>query len=255
MLKIKVNGIELAYERRGKGTPLMLVHGYPLDHTIWEPTAAILENTFDVILPDLRGFGESSTRQAPYLFSDMAADLAGLLDSLKIETINIAGHSMGGYITLAFARAYPKRMAGLGLVGSHARADSPEKKIERAQEAEHTLLHGVREVAEDMSTKLTADTTLQTRLKELMLRQRPEGLAGALNGMAERLDAREILPSFDFPVVIIHGIADKIVPIERAREVRALVRYGSLVEIEGAGHMPMMEAPQAAAEALKGLLK
>jgi pimeloyl-ACP methyl ester carboxylesterase len=254
MLKTTVNGFELAYERRGHGTPLVLIHGYPLDHTIWNPVVPLLENDFDLILPDLRGFGESGTPTPHYSMDDFAADLIGLLDQLGIQKAAIVGHSMGGYVALAFARCHPSRLRGLGLVASQALPDAPEKKEGRYQEAEHILAHGVRDVAEGMSTKLTADPVLQTKLEELMLRQRPEGLAGALRAMAERQDSTLLLTEFDFPVVLVHGLADKLIPEERARDVRDVVKRGYLIEIEGAGHMPMMEAPQVTAEALKTLL-
>ncbi|HEY5269071.1 MAG TPA: alpha/beta hydrolase [Anaerolineales bacterium] len=254
MLKTTLNGFELAYERRGNGIPLVLIHGYPLDHTIWNPVVPLLENDFDLILPDLRGFGESGTPTPHYSMDDFAADLIGLLDQLGIQKAAIVGHSMGGYVALAFARCHPSRLRGLGLVASQALPDAPEKKEGRYQEAEHILAHGVRDVAEGMSTKLTADPVLQTKLEELMLRQRPEGLAEALRAMAERQDSTLLLPEFDFPVVLVHGLADKLIPEERARDVRDVVKRGYLTEIEGAGHMPMMEAPQVTAEALKTLL-
>lgn len=253
MTKISINGLELAYERRGRGTPLVLIHGYPLDHTIWNPVVPLLENDFDLILPDLRGFGESEAPRSDYRLMDVATDIAALLDSLGIEKAAIAGHSMGGYIALAFAHAYPQRVSGLGLVASQAVADPPERKTARYQEAEHVLAHGVADVAEGMSAKLIADAALQPAMKALILRQKPEGLAGALRAMAERADSTPFLPGFAFPVVIVHGLADQLVPIERARAVQAAVKQGRLVEVDGAGHLLMMEAPQATAEALKGL--
>ena len=254
MLKTTLNGLELAYERRGSGTPLVLLHGYPLDHSIWNLVVPLLENDFDLILPDLRGFGQSGILQARYLLTDMAADMAALLDALKTEQAVIAGHSMGGYVALACARRHPRRVRGLGLVASQAIADPPEKKAGRYQMAERVEANGVGEVAESMPALLTADAELQTALKQLIMRQSPEGVAGALRAIAERPDSTDILPNFNFPVVIIHGLADKIIPIERAREVQAMVKGSHLVEIEGAGHMPMMEAPQVTAEALKTLL-
>jgi pimeloyl-ACP methyl ester carboxylesterase len=254
MLKANMNGNSVAYERRGKGMPLVLLHGYPLDHTIWEPLLPILEKEFDLILPDLRGFGESDAPETGTLMSDFAADVAGLLDRLDIEKAAVAGHSMGGYVALAFAHAYPRRVLGLGLVASQALADPPERKAARYQEAEHVLAHGVKDVAEGMSVKLTANVSLQTSLKELILRQRPEGLAEALRAMADRPDSAPFLAEFDFPVSIVHGLADALIPIDRARAVRAAVKKGYLVEIEGAGHMPMLEVPQSTADALKSLL-
>ena len=97
--------------------------------------------------------------------ADMAEDLAALLDSLKIKKAVIVGHSMGGYVALAFARGFTGRMLGLGLVASQALADAPEKKAARYQEAEHVLSHGVGDVAADMSTKLTDNPDLQAQLK------------------------------------------------------------------------------------------
>jgi pimeloyl-ACP methyl ester carboxylesterase len=253
MNKVTLNGLLLAYDRRGKGRPLVLIHGYPLDHTIWEPIVPLLENDFDLILPDLRGFGESDVPKTKYAMSDLAADVASLLDRLGIEKAAIVGHSMGGYVALAFAHAYPHRILGLGLVSSQALADPPERKVARYQEAERVLSNGVGEVAEGMSVKLTADAELQAALKTLILRQRPDGLAGALRAMADRPDSTPFLSEFNFPVVIVHGLADGLISVERAREVRSGVKRGDLVEVERAGHMPMMEAPVQTAEALKFL--
>src|SRR6266545_4584990 len=127
MEKMNVNGIQLAYERRGTGTPLVLLHGYPLDHHLWDEVAPLLEDTFELIIPDLRGFGESSTIDSFYAMEDFAADIAALLDHLEIQKAGLAGHSMGGYIALAFARLYSERLTGLGLVASQAMADAPDR--------------------------------------------------------------------------------------------------------------------------------
>lgn len=254
MLKITVNGFQLAYERHGHGMPLVMIHGYPLDHSIWNLVVPLLENDFDLILPDLRGFGESGTTPSSYLMADLAADMVALLDSLKLKKVAMVGHSMGGYMTLAFARAFPGRLRGLGLVSSQALADPPEKKAGRYQEAEQILAHGVEDTAAGMSTKLTDDPGLQGRLKELILRQRPQGLAGALHAMAERQDSMLLLPELDIPVVLVHGLADKLIPVDRARAISAVVKQGHLTEIQGVGHMPMMDAPQVTAQALKALI-
>jgi len=251
MNKSNLNEIELAYDRLGKGAPLVLIHGYPLDHTIWEKVLPLLENDFDLLLPDLRGFGASAVSRTGYLLTDIAADIAALLDSLGIEKAAVAGHSMGGYVALAFAHAYPQRTLGLGLVASQARPDPPERKAARYEEAEYILSHGVGEVADGMSVKLTADASLQATLHALILRQRPEGLAGALRAMAERPDSTPFLAGFDFPLAIVHGLADGLVPIERAREIYDSLKKGHLIEVERAGHVPMLEAPQITAEALK----
>ena len=253
MEKINVNGIELAYTRRGTGTPLVLLHGYPLDRHIWEEVLPLLEDTFDLIVPDLRGFGESSTVDSFYSMEDCASDIAKLLDHLDIQKAAIVGHSMGGYVALAFVRVFPERVRGLGLVSSQALADSEERKQGRYNSAAEVAEHGTGSVVEAMTPKFTSDENLQAFARQTMERQEPAAYIGALKAMAERVDSTPLLSTFDFPVVLIHGDADVLIPIDRAREIKAALPQAHLVEIHGAGHMPMMEAEEKTAEALKVL--
>src|SRR3990172_423359 len=95
-----VGDVRLSYVRRGRGNPLILLHGYPLDHSIWESISHMLETKFDLILPDLRGFGGSSTIDTAYGVEDMAGDIAGLMDHLGVSKVYLGGHSMGGYVAL-----------------------------------------------------------------------------------------------------------------------------------------------------------
>lgn len=253
MDSITVNGINLAYTRRGKGTPLLLIHGFPLDSSSWNEIIPLLENEFDIITPDLRGFGQSTTVETPYSISDMADDLAGLLDYLGIEKTAMAGHSMGGYIALAFARKYPNRLSGLGLVSSQAAVDLPERKEGRYKTAADVAEKGVGVVVEAMTPKLSADIRVQMFVRDVMERQSKAGVIGALKSMAEREDSISILSSFKFPFVLIHGNADVLIPIERAKEIKAVVTSAQFVELHGAGHMPMMEFAKETAEGLKFL--
>ncbi len=253
MKKIDINGIQLAYDRHGNGTPLVLLHGYPLDHHLWDGVVPLLEDTFDLILPDLRGFGESTVLDSFYAMEDYASDIAGLLDRLGIQNAAIAGHSMGGYIALAFVRLFPGRVRGLGLVSSQAAADSPERKEGRYKSAAEVADKGIGSVVEAMAPKFTSDKKLQAFARQSMERQQPAAYIGALKAMAERIDSTSLLSSFTFPVVLIHGDADQLIPIDRAREVKAALPQAHLVEISGAGHMPMMENSEKTAEALKHL--
>jgi pimeloyl-ACP methyl ester carboxylesterase len=253
MEKVDVNGIQLAYDRRGKGTPLVLLHGYPLDHHSWDEVAPLLEDTFDLILPDLRGFGESSTVDSFYAMEDFASDIAGLLDKLGIQKAAIAGHSMGGYVALAFARLFPERVHGLGLISSQAAADSPERKDGRYKSAAEVADKGIGSVVEAMAPKFTSDKKLQAFARQSMERQPPVAYIGALKAMAERVDSTSLLSSWRFPLVVIHGDADQLIPIDRAHEIKAALPEARLVEISAAGHMPMMEGAQKTAQALKSL--
>ncbi len=253
MEKVNINGIELAYTRHGTGTPLVLLHGYPLDHHIWDAVVPLLQDKFDLILPDLRGFGESTTMDTPYTMDDFASDIAGLLDQLGIGKAAIAGHSMGGYVALAFARLFPDRVAGLGLVASQTLADPPDRKEGRYKSAAEVTEKGIQGVVETMTPKLTTDEQVQMVVSEVMKNQQPAAYVGALKAMAERIDATSLLSTFKFPVVIIHGDADALISIERAREMKDAIPHAHFAELKGVGHLPMMESPQETAQALSML--
>jgi len=254
MEKVSVNGIQLAYDRRGTGNPLVLLHGFPLDHHLWDEVVPLLEDTFDIILPDLRGFGESTTVDSAYGMDDYASDIAGLLDQLSIQKTAVAGHSMGGYVALAFARLYPERISGLGLVSSQLLADSPERKDGRYKSAADVSENGIGSVVATMTPKFTSDEKLQAFARASMESQPPSAYIGALRAMAERIDSTPLLSSLKIPVVVIHGDADALIPIDRAREVKDSLPGAHLIEIHDAGHMPMMEAVNETAEALRKLV-
>lgn len=254
MKKIIFNGIELAYERRGRGTPLVLIHGYPLDHSIWTEVAKLLENDFDLILPDVRGFGESTTVAEPYTMTNLAGDMLALLDALGLEQAAFAGHSMGGYVALAFAKAFPSRISGLALVSSQAAADTPERKEGRYKTAAEVSQMGVQIVADAMTDKLSSEQSIRDFIRPLIEKQSVAGVTGALKAMAEREDLSSFLAEFTHPLVLVHGTADELIPPDRAREIKALVPSAHFVELTGAGHMPMMEQPRQTADAL-ALLK
>lgn len=242
----------MAYRRSGQGAPLLLVHGFPLDSSSWDELTPLLERDFDIIAPDLRGFGQSSTVKTPYTITDMADDLAALLDHLGIEKTAIAGHSMGGYVALAFAKKYPERVTGLALISSQTRSDTPEGRLGRFKTAEEVMEKGV-SVLEPMSFKLTSDRRVQNFARALVARQNSAGVIGALRAMAERDDNLSVLTEADYPIVLIHGVADLMIPIDRAREIKQAVEVAYLVELPGAGHMPMLELSRETAGILKFL--
>jgi 3-oxoadipate enol-lactonase len=251
MQNFTVNHITLAYDRLGKGAPLVLIHGFPLDHSIWDEVTPLLSSDFELILPDLRGFGQSGSPASAWTMTDLAKDIASLLDHLGIKSAFLAGHSMGGYVALAFAQAYPRRVRGLALVASQAAADTPERKEGRYATASQVAEQGTGGVVDGMTTKLSGDARVQAFVRGLMEKQTAAGVIGSLKAMAERKDRLSILASASFPLLLIHGNADILIPMERAREIKAAVPRAQLVELAGISHMPMMESPQAVADALK----
>ncbi|MCC7118525.1 MAG: alpha/beta hydrolase [Anaerolineales bacterium] len=250
---IQTDQIQIAFERMGRGSPLVLIHGYPLDHSIWNETARLLADEFEIILPDVRGFGGSSTVDAAYSMADLADDLAALLDALKIEQAFVAGHSMGGYIALAFAKKYPGRVRGLALVASQALADTEERKRGRYETVRTVEEKGVSVIVEPTAAGLTKKRGLQNQLRRMIAAQSQRGVVGALGALAEREDTSALFATIKFPVALIHGDDDQLIPLERARAIKRLYPSAHLTELPEVGHMPMLEAPEKTAEALKQL--
>lgn len=245
--------LPLSYRRVGRGAPLVLVHGFPLDRAFWNPILPYLRDHFDCIVPDLRGFGESPAAEAGYSLEDMAADLSALLTELSLTAAFFAGHSMGGYIALAFARCFDAQLLGLGLLGTQAAPDTPERRQTRYDTIEQVRRDGLKPVL-GMADKLTADPRHVPTLRQIIQRQKPAGVMGALQVMAERPDSLPVLAALTAPVVIVHGLDDVLVPVERAREMKAALPDALLTELPGVGHSPPYEAPEQTAAALKKLL-
>lgn len=246
--------VDLFYEEIGQGMPVLLVHGYPLDHTIWISVAEGLKDEARFIMPDLRGFGESPETNDVYTMRLLAEDLRALIDRLGLERVILVGHSMGGYAALAFAHAYPSYLSGLGLVATQADADSPERRQARLVTAREVKRRGVAYVARGMQEKLTHDAVIQKQLYEIMLKNRTASVINSLKGMAERPDANPWLAAIKVPAVVLAGAQDQLIQMQRSRTMAQMLSKGWLVEIPDAGHMPMLESPDMVIESLKQLI-
>jgi pimeloyl-ACP methyl ester carboxylesterase len=251
----KIGENKIAYQRVGKGNTLFLVHGFPLDGSIWSEVIPLLEKDLDLIIPDLRGFGDSVSADESDSMDDYAADLAGLMDELGVQKASFAGHSMGGYVALAFAKKYPKRVNALALVSSQSPGDAPERRDGRYKTAQDVAEKGIGVVVDAMAPKFTADEKIQVLARVVMQRQPAPAIINALKAMAGREDLTNLVKDLDIPLVLIHGSADMLIPVERAREIKAINNSAHLVELSGAGHVPMLENPKGTADGLRLLMQ
>lgn len=232
----------------GSGFPVVLIHGYPLNHTIWG-NQDILSDTYRIIAPDLPGFGASPV--LPHLqMAGYANIIAGILDDKNIDKAIVIGHSMGGYIALAFAERFEKRLSGLGLVCSQAGADSEEGKAGRLKNAERVGIEGFEFIVETMSEKLLSaasdqnGASLKSQLKGIMKQSSAEGVVSALEAMASRKDQIETLKKLSVPVWVATGSDDALIPSEKSIQMTQALKQSSYELFVGCGHMPMMEKPQ-----------
>lgn len=258
----RVNDVELAYRDEGAGRPLALVHGFPLDHCMWDAQIAALATQWRVLAPDLRGFGRSGASDGPVAMRQFAADLAGLLDVLALnEPIVLGGLSMGGYIAFSFWEANPARVAGLILCDTRAAADAPAVAESREHTARRVLSEGPQFLADAMTPKLFAAATLSERpalvaaARDVMLKTDPRGIAAAALGMAVRPDMTARLPQIACPALVVVGAEDVISPPAEMRGIARAMPRARFVEIAGAGHMSPLEQPEAVNRAIEQFLQ
>ncbi|MEO6834634.1 MAG: alpha/beta hydrolase [Candidatus Tumulicola sp.] len=242
------------------GVPIVLIHGFPLAREIWDSQAVALSRAHRVIRPDLRGMGKSSVPDGPYLMDVLAADVASVLDALGIERAAIAGHSLGGYVAIAFARMFTERVSHLALVCSRLAADSPEQAAARRELADRAERDGsVQAVTDAYVPRLTAPQTarerpeLVARIREIANRTDPYGAASMLRGMAMRVAADDIAPDLRVPAIVVAGGCDAVIPMEEARAVARALPRGRLIVCESSGHLPMLEEPEKVSDALAAL--
>ncbi len=240
----------LQVRQQGAGTPVLFVHGFPLDHQMWNEQFSVLGRSFRLIAPDLRGFGGSSIASGTVRMEDYADDLANLLDAMAIrEPIVICALSMGGYIAFQFALKYRAKLRGLVLCDTRSAADKPEAAAGRLKTADQVLAEGPTALADGMIPKLFGPAALKdqpeivAQTRQIILKTSREGIAAALRGMAERPDVTSALPNLDVPALLICGSEDVITPAKEMATVAAALPNARFVEIQGAGHMSPLEAP------------
>jgi pimeloyl-ACP methyl ester carboxylesterase len=243
----------------GTGTPVVLLHGFPLSSAIWRRQHQQLGSQFRVIAPDLRGHGASPAPEGTYEMADLARDVLELLDSLDIVRAVFLGHSMGGYVTLAAWKLFPERFLALGLVSSHAAADTEEGRQGRYKMAGKVSVQGSQVAADAMLPKLfspqiSANDPAIDLARQLMLGTPIAGIVGSLQGMAARGDSLATLATINVPALVLAGDQDQIIPIARAEATAEAMPRSTLTIIEQAGHLPMLERPEATTTAIRKFL-
>jgi len=247
--KIKVGDAEIAYRDVGSGNPIVFLHAFPLNQTMWDEQVNEFSSEYRTITFDWRGFGESSPGQTDISISVFADDLAALLDHLEIDKANVCGLSMGGYAAFYFYRKYADRIKSLILCDTRAAADTEDGKRGRYEMAELVRSEGPFVMVEKMTPKLLSETSLQENqpvvlLVENMIKSaKPEAIAQALIGMAHREDSSDLLPQINCPTLIIVGAEDTLTPPTEAEKMNKSIPKSKLEKIPNAGHLANLEQP------------
>ncbi|MBL0939439.1 MAG: alpha/beta fold hydrolase [Gemmatimonadaceae bacterium] len=255
-------GFQMGYDESGEGLPVVFLHGFPHDRTLWAAQRLALAPHARCIVPDLRGFGHSSTH-GPFSMDQYADDVVMLLDFLQIESAVICGLSMGGYVAMALWRRHPDRVRAFVFCDTKAGADSEEARGRRDELAALVKREGARAIADAQITGMVGSATRERRpevvagMQAMMGRQPVAGIVGALQALRDRPDSRDTLRTISVPVLVVVGEDDVLTPIKEARAIAEAVPSVARVRLEiiaGAGHVPCLERPAATTHAISDFL-
>jgi 3-oxoadipate enol-lactonase len=250
-MKARIGDLTIGYSDHGRGLPVVFVHAFPLDRSMWARQEQDLSRNFRIITIDLRGHGESDMPSQPYSLDQAAADVEALLGFLHIERAILVGLSMGGYVLLALHRLSAHRIEGLVLADTKAQADSPEAKQGRLDMAKTASERGQAAIADLMIPRLLSPATINGKpeivntLRAMIERNPVAGITADLQAMSERADSMSLLPSITCPTQIIVGELDVATPLPDARLLADRIRHAELAVIPGAGHLSNLEQPEA----------
>jgi len=250
MPRITSGDAEIFYEVLGSGPSVVLLHPFPANHDLWKPAAQALVSRYRVILPDLRGHGDSGIGEGPAMMEKHAADIARVLECEEVGRAPLVGVSIGGYVLFEFWRRYRAQVEALVLCDSKAQADSPEARAGRLQAAADVMERGTEPFFEGMLLKLFGKTTRSTRpdlvegALRLMQKMSAEDVALVQRGMAERRDSVETLKTIDVPTLIMTGDEDILTGIADAELMRQNIPGSQMRVIAKAGHYSPWEQPE-----------
>jgi 3-oxoadipate enol-lactonase len=257
MPRIKSDDAEIFYEVLGDGPPVVLLHPFPVHHQFWLPAAQSLLTRYRLILPDLRGHGESGMGEGPATMAKHATDIACVMDTEGIGRAAFAGVSIGGYALFEFLRRYRDRVSALILCNTKAQADSPEARGARLKSATEVAELGTEPFFESMVPKLLGDSTRSTRpdlvdgALRMMRKMSAEDVAMVQRGMAERPDSVATLKTISVPTLIVTGEEDLLSGAAEAELMRQNIPGSRLKIVPKAGHYAAWERPKEVGELLR----
>lgn len=250
-MEADISGTRIHYIDLGdpKDLPVVLIHGFPFSHEMWDPQIAALKGRHRVVAYDARGHGKSAAGDGLYALEFFVDDLLGLLDLLKIRQAVLCGLSMGGYVALRAAERAPERVKALVLCDTRSEADSNQGKLARAGAVKAVKKDGVAAFAESMAKSLFSPKTLAAgkpcveRIKDIMKASPPLGVCGTLLALAGRTDATAFLPQIKVPTLILVGEDDALTPPALSQAMHQAIAGSELHLVPGAGHLSSVENP------------
>lgn len=260
MPSIRSDDAEIFYEIRGSGPPAVLLHPFPCHHGFWHPIAGALDSRYRLILPDLRGHGDSEIGEGPALMAKHASDIARVLDAAGIGRAVFIGCSIGGYVLFEIWRRFRARVSSLALCDTRPQADTAEARANRLKSAASVLEQGTEPYLEAMIPKLMGRTTLAARpdlvdgARAMMRKMSADDISLVLRGMAERPDSVPDLKTINVPTLITIGEEDVLSTVADGELMRQNITGSQLKVIPKAGHYAPWEQSDAVGKILRQFL-
>ncbi len=260
MERIASGGAEICFDVFGSGPPVLLLHPFPVCREFWSPVSKFLSSRYRLILPDLRGHGDSGLGEGSATMQKHAADVARVMDAAGVDRAPMIGVSIGGYVIFEFWRQFRERASGLVLCNTKAGADSPEARAGRLQAADDVLKKGTEVFFESMLEKVFGGSTRQSRpdlvedALRMMRKMSPEDVADVQRGMAERPDSMETAKTISVPTLLITGDEDLMTGIKEAEIMKKNIRGSEMKIVAKAGHYSPWEQPQEVGRLLRQFL-
>ncbi len=246
-----VNNVSLSYDDTGTGdVPLIFVHGYPFDRTMWKNQFEFFKSVKRVIALDLRGFGASKDEETSLSIDLFTLDLIEFMDKLRIRKASICGLSMGGYIALNAVKRFPDRFEALILCDTQCIADTPEAKEKRYASIEAIKANGSHIFIKDFVKKIFHPDSFTTKkevigdLHQVMSAHSDKILIAGLKALAERTETCSALHNITVPTLILCGDGDQVTPFAQSVSMNSRIQGSVLRVIEKAGHVSNLEQPE-----------
>lgn len=259
-VRVKSGDAEIVYRVLGQGPPVVLLHPFPANHEFWLPSLQVLLSRYQLILPDLRGHGDSGLGDGPATMEKHAADIARVMDDANVGRAPLGGVSIGAYAIFEFWRRHHGRVAALALCNTKAPADSAEARAGRLQAARDILERGVEPFFQSMIPRLLGHTTQETRpdviagALHMMRKMSADDVAQVQRGMADRPDSVSTLKTINVPTMLLTGDEDILTGVSEAEMMRQHIAGSQLRVIPKAGHYSAWEQPAEAGRVLRQFL-
>lgn len=268
---VNVNGMDMVYEECGEGNEqtIILLHGFGGSSRYWHKVCPSLSERYRIIMPQLRGHGGSSSPHGAYSMEAMAEDIHRLVEKLQINKVVMLGHSLGGYVTLAFAEQYGDKLLGFGLIHSTALPDTEEKKRKRRQDIEEIKNKGINDYVNKLIPKLFTKANrseMQEEVSDMInvgLDMTQEGATRTLEGMIERPDRSHVLANAKHPILIVAGAEDEVIrpldtfSIATGNDTDSTFDYPHILEntFEDVAHMSLVEVSDQLSRVIANYMK